>query len=105
MDNMKGMGRHGPWPNGYVEGRPSEVFRRHVYVSPHHYGEDVGALVDLLGAERVLFGSDFPHTEGMSGVDDYHDRAGEFAMKLDHDADVTRGVMRDNGMRLLGLSP
>ena len=41
MDNMKGMGRNGPWPGGYVEGRPSEVFKQHVYVSPHHYGEDV----------------------------------------------------------------
>jgi len=61
MDNMKGMARNGPWPNGYVEGRPSEVFRKHVYVSPHHYGEDVGALVDLIGADRVMFGSDFPH--------------------------------------------
>ena len=50
MDNMKGMGRNGPWPNGYVHGRPSEVFKRHVFVSPHHYGEDIGALVDLLGS-------------------------------------------------------
>jgi predicted TIM-barrel fold metal-dependent hydrolase len=104
MDNMKGMARNGPWPNGYVEGRPSEVFRNHVYVSPHHYGEDVGALVDLLGVDRVLFGSDFPHAEGMSGVEDYQERTGEFAAKLDHGPDVTRDVLRDNGMRLLGLS-
>jgi predicted TIM-barrel fold metal-dependent hydrolase len=80
------------------------VFRNHVYVSPHHYGEDVGALVDLLGVDRVLFGSDFPHAEGMSGVEDYQERTGEFAAKLDHGPDVTRDVLRDNGMRLLGLS-
>jgi predicted TIM-barrel fold metal-dependent hydrolase len=104
MDNMKGMGRNGPWPNGYVKGRPSEVFRNHVYVSPHHYGEDIGALVDLLGVEHVLFGSDFPHAEGMSGVEDYQERAGEFADKLGHPPDTTRRIMRDNGMRLLGLS-
>ena len=23
MDNMKGMGRNGPWPGGYVEGKPT----------------------------------------------------------------------------------
>jgi predicted TIM-barrel fold metal-dependent hydrolase len=104
MDNMKGMARNGPWANGYVEGRPSEIFRNHVYVSPHHYGEDVGALVELLGVEHVLFGSDFPHAEGMSGVVDYQERAGEFAAKLGDGSEVTRDVMRDNGLRLLGLS-
>jgi predicted TIM-barrel fold metal-dependent hydrolase len=103
MDNMKGMGRNGPWPNGYVEGKPSEVFRRHVYVSPHHYGEDVAELVDLLGADRVLFGSDFPHAEGMSGIDDYQERTGEFAAKLRRSADVTRQVLRDNGLAVVGL--
>ena len=66
MDNMKGMGRNGPWPGGYVEGKPSEIFKRHVYVSPHHYGEDIAGLVELIGVERALFGSDFPHAEGMS---------------------------------------
>ncbi|HLY81557.1 MAG TPA: amidohydrolase family protein [Acidimicrobiales bacterium] len=103
MDNMKGMGRNGPWPNGYVVGKPSEVFRRHVYVSPHHYGEDVAELVDLLGADRVLFGSDFPHAEGMSGIGDYQERTGEFAAKLRRSADVTRQVLRDNGLAVVGL--
>ncbi|MGE0881271.1 MAG: amidohydrolase family protein [Acidimicrobiia bacterium] len=103
MDNMKGMGRNGPWPNGYVEGRPSEIFKRHVYVSPHHYGEDVGALAELLGTDRVMFGSDFPHAEGMSGVADYQERTGEFVAKLKQPADVTRGIMHDNGYRALGL--
>jgi predicted TIM-barrel fold metal-dependent hydrolase len=103
MDNMKGMARNGPWPNGYVEGKPSDVFRRHVYVSPHHYGDDVAELVDLLGPERVLFGSDFPHAEGMSGIDDYQQRTGEFAARVDHPAEVTRKVLRDNGLAVLGL--
>ncbi len=100
---MKGMGRNGPWPGGYVEGKPSEVFKRHVYVSPHHYGEDLAGLVKLIGVERTLFGSDFPHAEGMSAENDYHDKAGEFAAKLGDSDTETRQVMRDNGMRLLGL--
>jgi len=103
MDNMKGMGRNGPWPNGYVQGRPSEIFRQHVSVSPHHFGEDVSALVELLGPDRVMFGSDFPHAEGMSGVDDYQARTSEFVARLDTTPDTTQRVMRANGFRLLGL--
>src|SRR5207249_4607191 len=36
MDMMKGMARNGPRPGGYPRGRPSEIFRQHVYVEPHH---------------------------------------------------------------------
>jgi predicted TIM-barrel fold metal-dependent hydrolase len=104
MDNMKGMGRNGPWPGGYVHGRPSEIFTRHVYVSPHHYGEDIGELVDLLGADHVLFGSDFPHAEGMSDVDDYRERADELAARMARPDATVRRVMRDNGLELLAVN-
>jgi predicted TIM-barrel fold metal-dependent hydrolase len=105
MDNMKGMGRNGPWKHGYLEGRPSDVFKQHVFVSPHHYGEDISALIDLLGASQVLFGSDFPHPEGMSDIDDYETKAEALAKNLNHDASEVRQVMRDNGMSLVGLIP
>ena len=41
------------------------VFKRNVYVHPFHE-EDPSGLIDLLGADRVVFGSDYPHPEGMS---------------------------------------
>ena len=44
---------------------PVEVFKRQVYVHPFHE-ENVKGLVEILGADHVLFGSDFPHPEGMS---------------------------------------
>ena len=65
MDKMKGMGRNGPWPGGYVKGRPSEILREKLFVSPYHE-EDIVALVDTLGASQVLFGSDYPHPEGLA---------------------------------------
>jgi predicted TIM-barrel fold metal-dependent hydrolase len=65
MDKMKGMGRNGPWPGGYVEGRPSEIVKEKVFVSPYHE-EDIGALADVLGAGQILFGSDYPHAEGLA---------------------------------------
>ncbi|MCB0995391.1 MAG: amidohydrolase [Acidimicrobiales bacterium] len=65
LDKKKGMGRRGPWIGGYFSGRPSEVFLRHVYVSPYPE-DDISALCDRIGADRVLFGSDYPHPEGLA---------------------------------------
>ena len=65
MDKMKGMGRNGPWRGGYVHGKPSEIVKEKVFVSPYHE-EDIPALCDTIGASQVLFGSDFPHAEGLA---------------------------------------
>ncbi len=51
-------------PSSFDE-NPVEVFKRNIYVHPFHE-EDPKGLIDLLGADRVLFGSDYPHPEGMS---------------------------------------
>lgn len=50
-------------PNEF-QGDPIELFRKHVYVSPF-YEDPVPRLVELLGADRILFGSDWPHPEGL----------------------------------------
>ena len=96
LDKMKGMGRNGPWPGGYVEGKPSEVVKRHVFVSPYHE-EDIPALARLIGPSQVLFGSDFPHPEGLATPADYVEGLAGL-----NDDDV-RMVMRDNTLGLLGL--
>ena len=44
---------------------PVQVFKRNVFVHPFHEEDPVG-LVELLGADNVLFGSDYPHPEGMA---------------------------------------
>ncbi|MDQ1359765.1 MAG: hypothetical protein QOJ44_142 [Acidimicrobiaceae bacterium] len=51
-------------PNSFDE-NPVDVFKRNIYVHPFHE-EDPKGLIELLGADRVLFGSDYPHPEGMS---------------------------------------
>ena len=43
---------------------PMEAFKRCIYVHPFHEEDPIG-LVKLIGADNVLFGSDFPHPEGM----------------------------------------
>ena len=44
---------------------PVAVFKRQCYVHPFHE-EDVTGLIEELGADHVLFGSDFPHPEGLA---------------------------------------
>jgi predicted TIM-barrel fold metal-dependent hydrolase len=96
LDKMKGMGRNGPWLGGVVRGRPSEIFRQHVLVSPYHE-EDVVALAKLIGPSQVVFGSDWPHAEGL-------EHPLEFAEALAGlPEDEVRAIMRGNARRLVGL--
>ena len=44
---------------------PSEMIKQNVYVSPF-FENDVVELAQLLGADRVLAGSDYPHPEGLA---------------------------------------
>lgn len=44
---------------------PRDTFRRHVWVSPF-YEDDLAELARLIGVERIVFGSDWPHAEGLA---------------------------------------
>lgn len=48
------------------------VLRRNIWIHPFHE-EDPRGLIELMGADRVVFGSDFPHAEGMSDPLSYVD--------------------------------
>lgn len=96
MDKTGGLGRNGPWPGGRLEARPSEIFKQHVYVSPYHE-EDNAGLSRVIGADRVLFGSDWPHPEGLADPITFKESLGDLPP-----ADVKK-IMRDNGRRFLGL--
>ena len=52
---------------------PVEVFKRSIHISPF-WEEDLVALAGLIGEERVLFGSDFPHPEGLAEPAAYVDK-------------------------------
>ena len=58
-------------PQDFPE-NPVEVIKRNIYISPF-WEEDLGALADLIGVEHVLFGSDFPHPEGLADPASYVD--------------------------------
>ncbi len=49
---------------GYFAEDPVESFREHVWVNPF-WEDDIGEIVDLMGPDRVILGSDWPHMEGL----------------------------------------
>ena len=83
---------------GYFSEDPAETFRRHVWINPF-WEDDVYEVVRMMGADRVIFGSDWPHIEGMPQPLDYVKELKE----LD-DADQ-RLILRDNAMELNARRP
>ncbi len=83
---------YGQMPGGFKRD-PIEQMREHVSVAPY-YEDDIAGLRDAIGTENVLFGSDFPHAEGLSVPTDFVNDLEGFAP-----ADVQR-IMRDNAREL-----
>ncbi|MCX4096771.1 amidohydrolase family protein [Nocardia sp. alder85J] len=75
---------------------PLDVIREHLWVTPY-YEEDIRKLADLIGADHVLFGSDWPHGEGLAAPLDFTTELHGFS-----DAETDR-IMRTNALDLLGL--
>jgi predicted TIM-barrel fold metal-dependent hydrolase len=74
---------------------PVEQMREHVWVAPF-YEDDIATLRDLIGAERILLGSDWPHPEGLGAPRQW---IGDFTALTD---DERRLVLRDNLKHLVG---
>lgn len=73
MDKSRGMGRNGPWIGGQLTERPSQIFRRHVRVSPYPEDDVVKLVHDLGGWECLVMGSDYPHAEGIADPREFAD--------------------------------
>jgi predicted TIM-barrel fold metal-dependent hydrolase len=59
---------------GYFGEHPVETLKRHWWINPF-WEDDVEEVAGLMGTDRVLFGSDWPHIEALpnplDGVNDY----------------------------------
>jgi predicted TIM-barrel fold metal-dependent hydrolase len=96
IDKAAALGRRGPQLGGPLPDRPSEALAQHLWICPFPE-DDVTDLIDAIGPDHVLFGSDYPHPEGLREPVD-------FAHKLTGcDPVTTRKVMRGNSAELLGL--
>jgi predicted TIM-barrel fold metal-dependent hydrolase len=94
MDHAFLMGRRGTW--GSLDRRPSEIFREHFVVAPFPE-ERVQPVIDAAGVEAVVFGSDFPHGEGLPYPAEY------VTTLKGMDDGAVRAIMRDNLARFLRL--
>ena len=74
---------------GYFGEDPIESFRQHVWINPF-WEDDVNEVAELMGTDRVIFGSDWPHIEGMPQPLDYVSELAAF-----DDGQRTQ-ILRDN---------
>jgi predicted TIM-barrel fold metal-dependent hydrolase len=80
-------------PQQYEE-HPLEVLRRNVYVSPF-WEDDLRGVAELIGTERIMFGSDYPHPEGLANPREYLDQLDDFSQA------EKRMILHDNALRFL----
>ena len=78
---------------GYFTEDPVETFRRNIWINPF-WEDDVHEVVEHMGVDRVIFGSDWPHIEGMPRPLDYAAELKAF------DDDGRRKILRDNAREL-----
>ena len=87
---LQSVGRRLP---GWFSEDPVETFRRHIWINPF-WEDDVHEVVAHMGADRVVFGSDWPHIEGLTQPLDYVVELKELS-----DADQRR-ILHDNATEL-----
>jgi predicted TIM-barrel fold metal-dependent hydrolase len=92
------LGAVGHKLTGWFPEDPVETFRRHIWINPF-WEDDVQEVLELMGPERVIFGSDWPHIEGMPRPLDYLEELAGLG------PDVVRKVVLDNTAELNELRP
>jgi predicted TIM-barrel fold metal-dependent hydrolase len=79
--------------------KPSEYFKRQVYVCYWFEQASMRGVLDQIGADRVLFETDFPHPTCL-----YPDSLARAVEPLaDLDADVRRGILGGNAAKLYDI--
>jgi len=87
---------YGQMPQAFAHD-PVEQFHEHVWVTPFQE-ENMERLTSVMRPERILFGSDWPHPEGVAEPTDL---LSEFAFLSDH---AQRLITQENARELLALS-
>jgi predicted TIM-barrel fold metal-dependent hydrolase len=82
----------------YYKEDPGLLFKEHVWINPF-WEDDVYEVEACMGPDRVIFGSDWPHIEGMPEPLDYVAELGKF------DDAKKKLILRDNVRSLNALRP
>jgi predicted TIM-barrel fold metal-dependent hydrolase len=91
LKRLKKQANQTPW--GFSED-PLDTVRQNVWIAPY-YEEDIRKLADTISVEHVLFGSDWPHGEGLANPLDFIKELHAF------DQLETRKILRDNALSYL----
>ena len=83
---------------GYFRDDPVDTFRNHVWINPF-WEDDIALVIEQMGADRVILGSDWPHMEGLAQPRDLLDELGDVA-----DADLSK-ILFDNTASLNERQP
>ncbi|VBA58524.1 amidohydrolase family protein [Mycobacterium attenuatum] len=59
-------------PESFPGGDPVQEIKNRIHISPF-YEDGIRDLVDLIGVDHVLYGSDYPHPEGLAAPRHYAD--------------------------------
>jgi predicted TIM-barrel fold metal-dependent hydrolase len=87
-----------PFQVPWLKRKPSNYFRRQCYVSCEPDESHLGDAIKSIGAERVLFASDYPHWDAkLSGSPQM------IINRTDLSLDAKKSIMGENAARLLRL--
>ena len=87
---LTSMARKAP---GYFGQDPVQTFKQHVWINPF-WEDDVEEVARYMGTDRVIFGSDWPHIEGLPEPGNYIDDLSTFNER------EKRLILRDNAQGL-----
>jgi predicted TIM-barrel fold metal-dependent hydrolase len=90
---------YGQLPSSFPS-NPLETLREHVWVSPY-YEDDLAAVKEVIGVDHLLFGSDWPHAEGLAEPRTFADDLRRHGFT---EAEIHR-VMNENGFPLTVRTP
>lgn len=88
LDHAAMLGRRPKYVNR-LEGRPSSLFKQHCVVAPYPE-ENITRVMEVTGPDCLVFGSDFPHAEGLPDPVQYA------AVLKGMDDALVRKLMREN---------
>lgn len=87
-----------PFQVPWLKHKPSEYFRRQCFISFEPDEARLGQVIEAIGAERVVFASDYPHWDAtFPGVTEM------ILNREDLDAETKKKIMGENAARLLRL--
>lgn len=77
----------------YYSDDPVESFKEHVWINPF-WEDDIREVIDHMGADRVIVGSDWPHMEGLEHPRDILEEIDDISL------DVQQKILHDNAASL-----